>query len=129
MTATTTGSTRSEFADGTIWTHADLFAQAMLNNGGNDTFYGGPEADTHHRRSRQRHADRASTGMTGSSAAPATTCSGARPASDTYVFGRGDGQDVIVDSMGRYHRGGIDTVELGADIAPGDITVSSRATT
>ena len=34
------------FADGTIWTHADLFTQAMLNNGGNDTFYGGPEADT-----------------------------------------------------------------------------------
>ena len=34
------------FADGTILTHADLFAMAMLNNSGNDAFYGGPEADT-----------------------------------------------------------------------------------
>ena len=33
---------------------------------------------------------------------------------DTYVFGRGDGQDVIADSMGRYYRGGIDTRRDGA---------------
>lgn len=34
------------FADGTSWTHAQLFAMATLPTNGNDNFYAGPEAAT-----------------------------------------------------------------------------------
>jgi Ca2+-binding RTX toxin-like protein len=37
---------------------------------------------------------------------------------DTYIFNRGDGQDSI------YDEDGVDAIQFGADIAPGDVTVT-----
>ena len=113
---------RVVFADGTIWTHADLFARAQLNNGGNDGFYGGPESET-------------ISGGTGNDTLVGNEGNDILDggsgndllqggwANDTYLFGRGYGRDIVRDSIEVGNRGGVDTVELAADIMTSDITV------
>ncbi|MDR0279410.1 MAG: hypothetical protein LBJ37_16145, partial [Paucimonas sp.] len=94
---------RIEFADGTVWTSAQVtapflqqsggegddvinglaadFKQVLLGNGGNDTLTGGSGAD---RLEGGRGNDRLNGGLGG----------------DRYVFNLGDGQDVIFDNSG-----------------------------
>jgi Ca2+-binding RTX toxin-like protein len=110
------------FADGTVWSHTDLLNQAMLNNGGNDTFYGGPESDTI---SGGAGADillgNAGDDRIDGGSGNDTLQGGV--GNDTYLFGRGYGQDVIRDDIATGNRAGFETVELAADIATSDITV------
>ena len=46
-----------------------------------------------------------------------------RAGSDTYAFGRGAGQDVIVDRNGVF-----DVIQMAADVLPGDILISRNGT-
>ncbi|WP_445324192.1 calcium-binding protein [Paenibacillus sp. FSL R7-0297] len=67
----------------------------MLDGGaGNDTLYGGDPYDTSYTRAN---------------------------GNDTYLFGRGYGQDTIVDYDGT--AGNTDVIQFAADVKPGDITV------
>jgi Ca2+-binding RTX toxin-like protein len=91
-----------QFANGTVWSFADLLARANTGTSGNDVLYGGPSADT-------------LIGGTGND-----TLYG-NAGDDTYVFNLGDGQDIASEySWGS----GTDTVQFGAGIAPTDVTVS-----
>lgn len=109
------------FADGTIWSAADLFTKATTPTSGNDVFYGGAsnEAlsggagnDTLYGRS----GNDLLTGGVGND-----LMSG-EAGDDIYHFDRGDGQDIVRDFAGNGF-GGNDTIEFGAGIAPGDVTV------
>ncbi|WP_162551116.1 calcium-binding protein [Paenibacillus tepidiphilus] len=121
-----------QFADGTVWNEAALRAAALQVNGsdasdtldgyetgdflrgfagddklsgssgddvldggaGNDTLYGGDRYDSSYTRAN---------------------------GNDTYLFGRGYGQDTIVDYDGT--EGNADIIKFAADVKPGDITV------
>ena len=89
-----------EFADGTKWTMADLVAHT--NSDDNDAIHGFRTADT-------------LTGGKGNDILKGYS------GDDTYLFNRGDGQDVIYDygryqSNYSYYNAGNDTLKLGADI-------------
>ncbi|MBZ9648143.1 hypothetical protein K9B33_11340 [Sphingobium sp. 3R8] len=108
---------RVSFADGTIWTHADLVARSVLANAGDDTFYGSFTTDSLSGGAGEdvlvaRGGNDALTGGAGND-----TLYG-NDGDDTYVFVAGGGQDTITDDGN-----GNDTIQLGAGIAPGDVTV------
>ena len=108
---------RVTFADGTIWTHADLVSRSVLANAGDDTFYGSFNADTLLGGAGNdvlvaRGGNDALAGGTGND-----TLYG-NDGDDIYAFAVGDGQDTITDDGN-----GNDTIQLGAGIAPGDVTV------
>jgi len=110
------------FADGTVWTHADLFARVMANNGGNDTFYGGPETET----ISGGAGNDTLAGNEGSDILDGGTGNDVLQGgwgNDTYIFGRGYGQDIVRDPIDVGNRGGTETILLAADITPADITV------
>lgn len=110
------------FADGTVWTHAQLFALATAPTSGDDSFLGGPEGESisggagNDTLIGQGGDDRLD-GGTGNDLLQGAI------GNDTYVFARGYGQDVIRDSMGTGNRGGSDTLEFGPDLLPSDLTV------
>ena len=121
----TSGTRRIEqvtFADGTVWTAAQLLATAIKPTGGNDVFYGSYDGEV----LRGGNGDDTLDARGGDD-----TLIGGRgndilignSESDTYVFNRGDGQDIIRD-YDSFNYPGIDTVQLGAGIAPSDVTVS-----
>jgi Ca2+-binding RTX toxin-like protein len=105
------------FTDGTAWDAAALNAMIPTATEGNDTLFGGNGNDV-------------LSGLGGNDSLHAkggddTLSGGAgndylygETGDDTYLFNRGDGHDLIQDT------GGIDKVQLGADIAPADITVT-----
>ncbi|WP_339843037.1 calcium-binding protein [Paenibacillus sp. FSL R5-0912] len=67
----------------------------VLDGGaGNDTLYGGDSSDTYYTRAN---------------------------GNDTYLFGRGSGQDTIIDYDGT--AGNADVIRFAADVKPGDVTV------
>ncbi|WP_273925300.1 beta strand repeat-containing protein, partial [Pseudomonas fontis] len=120
---------RIEFADGTLWTSAQVtapllvhsggegddvitgltaaFSQTLNGNGGNDTLTGGNGND---RLEGGRGNDRLNGGQ----------------GSDRYVFNLGDGQDVISDNNG--YGSGTDVLAFGAGIAAADMIASRSGT-
>ncbi|MDY0969042.1 beta strand repeat-containing protein, partial [Sphingomonas sp. CFBP9021] len=122
-------------ADGTVWNSEELLRRATSNNRGNDIFWGGYDDnylfggdgnDTLYGRGgndtvRGGYGKDVLVGGTGDD-----TLSGDE-GDDTYIFNRGDGQDYIRDYSGAGGAYGTDTVQLGADIAVSDVTVSQSA--
>jgi RTX toxins and related Ca2+-binding proteins len=78
----------------------------LSGDDGNDTLYGGYGNDTLSGGAGDDHLEGGS-------------------GNDTYLFNRGDGQDRIYDGSGT--AGETDTLVLGADIGPGDVTVSQAS--
>jgi len=99
------------FADGTVWNKAMITSQVqgltLTGTDGpdtlqgtfvNDTLIGGPGNDT----------------LVGDSG------------NDTYVFGRGDGQDTIIDqNYSGSDTSDMNTIRLGADVAPTDVILTT----
>jgi Ca2+-binding RTX toxin-like protein len=108
------------FADDTVWDRATLLQKATTATSGNDTYYGDYTANTLSGGAgddslRGRDGDDQLSGDTGSDYLEGGA------GNDTYLFNLGDGQDRIYD----WGNGGdIDTVQFGAGIATGDVTVT-----
>jgi Ca2+-binding RTX toxin-like protein len=121
---TTKGVDEVHFADGTVWSYADIMARRTSFTAGNDTIngtsgdetlYGGAGNDTMKGLAGNDVLD----GGTGND-----TLSGG-DGDDVYRFASGDGQDRISDySSGGTGPGGVDTIRLGAGILPANVTVS-----
>ena len=106
------------FADGTIWTHADLVTRSAIPTSGDDVFYGSYDGDTLEGGG-GNDALRAHTGndvLIGGTGDDYLVGGGGN---DIYRFALGDGQDIILDGSG-----GADTIEFALGIAPGDVVVS-----
>jgi len=120
----TKGVDEVHFADGTIWSYADIMARrtsftagndTINGTSGNETLYGGAGNDTIKGLAGNDVLD----GGTGND-----TLSGG-DGDDVYRFALGDGQDRISDySSGGTGPGGVDTIRLGAGILPANVTVS-----
>ena len=110
---------RVYFEDGTVWSAADLLSRATAPTSGADVFYGGYNDDT----------------LLGGAGADTLYGRGGEDiliggigndlligggGEDVYRFNRGDGQDIVRDST---ETSSNDTIEFGADILPGDVTV------
>ncbi|MCP1456103.1 calcium-binding protein [Pseudomonas kilonensis] len=132
---------RVEFADGTLWTWADMAAtglnqvgtaavETLIGWSGNDIIHGGGGNDTLSggTGANQLYGDigddtiTVATGSKGNTLVGGTgndTLTGGYFA-DTYVFNLGDGQDVVTD----YDAGNVatDTLRFGPGILAGDIT-------
>lgn len=116
-----------KFADGTIWSSADLFAKSVAPTAGADhfagTYYddviGGGAGDDW---INGRGGNDTITGGLGSDTL------GGGSGDDTYVFNRGDGQDTIVDGIDYWDggNGGFDTIQLGTGITPDDVIVTQQ---
>jgi Ca2+-binding RTX toxin-like protein len=113
---------RVEFADGTVWTFADIASrlQAKATDGddvlaatsyGNDVIDGGSGDD----RITGSNGVNTLIGGTGNDRIDGGV------GNETYLFARGDGMDTISD------RGGNDTLRFGAGISTSDIRVERRA--
>jgi VCBS repeat-containing protein len=89
------------FADGTVWDAEAIKSRSLLGEDGNDDLRG------------FNGRDDVLVGSAGNDMLEGGS------GSDTYRFGLGDGQDVINEG----YTAGTDVVELGAGIAPGDVTV------
>jgi len=117
-----------KFADGTVWSAADLFARSITPTAGDDNFrgtYGGETiaggAGNDWINGRGGHD--IIIGGTGNDAV------GGGGGDDTYRFARGDGQDTILDGIDYWDgdNGGNDTIELGVGFTPGQVTVSQQS--
>jgi Ca2+-binding RTX toxin-like protein len=121
---TTKGIDEVHFADGTVWSYADIMARrtsftagndTITGTSGNETLYGGAGNDT-------------IKGLAGNDVlaggAGNDTLSGG-DGDDVYRFAAGDGQDRVTDrdSSGTGD-GGFDTIQLAAGILPANVTVS-----
>jgi len=113
------------FADGTVWTHADLMALATAPTDANDVFYGGYDNDTLAGGAGNDTliAHRGNDVLDGVAGDDLMRGGGG---DDTYVFALGSGEDVVRDYIAAtlVNHSGFDTVLLGAGIAPADVTVS-----
>ena len=95
--STTPGIEQLRFADGTVWSRADLAARALAAIGGDDAIVGGYQDDI----------------LDGGAGNDSFQDLGGN---DTYRFGIGDGQDVIEDTAGRVlFKPGVD--QNGVDFA------------
>ncbi|WP_316172819.1 MULTISPECIES: calcium-binding protein [unclassified Bradyrhizobium] len=120
LVAKTGGVDQVVFADGSVWSRADLLAHATLPTAANATLYGD-------------YADNVLTGGTGNDtiygAAGNDTLAGAGGndyleggvGNDIYLFGRGGGNDRINDNGAAAD---VDRLQFAADIAPADIVVT-----
>ena len=116
-----------KFANGTIWTAADLFNRSITPTAGADSFRG-------------THGDETILGGAGDDwinarigndvliGGTGNDTLGGAAGDDIYRFNRGDGQDTIIDGVDYWDggNGGNDTIELGAGITPGQVTVSQQ---
>src|SRR2546422_7423477 len=93
-----TGTDQDDFLGGTA---GDNFMQGL---GGNDQLFGGDGNDT----------------LDGG---PGNDFLVGGPGNDTYVFNRGDGQDLVVDQ--NYSGSDMNTIRLAADVAPADVTLQT----
>ncbi|MCP1472373.1 Ca2+-binding RTX toxin-like protein [Sphingobium sp. OAS761] len=106
------------FADGTVWTHADLMTRSMLDNGGENIFNGSSDTDTlFGGAGDDRLYGRSSNDILEGGVGNDYLSGGDH--GDTYVFHAGDGQDVVYDGG----QGGEDVVQFGVGILPSDVTV------
>lgn len=110
---------RYEFADGTVWTEAELRAQlyAQLKSAGASIIDGSSLADTIEAGSNGSRIYAGGGNDILKGGAGQDLLQGGS-GDDTYLFGRGAGRDLIVEE------GGTDTVMFGSDIAPGDLLLS-----
>ncbi|MDY0969522.1 calcium-binding protein, partial [Sphingomonas sp. CFBP9021] len=114
------------FADGTIWSSAELVRRSMIDNAGNNSFYGSYNGETMlggagNDTLRARQGNDVLVGGTGDD-----TLSGDE-GDDTYIFNLGDGQDYIDDYSGAGGAYGFDTLQLGVGIAASDIMISQSS--
>jgi Ca2+-binding RTX toxin-like protein len=114
------------FADGTVWTYADVLARATTPTTGNDTFWAGDTALT---LSGGAGDDILNGSVNGDILIGGTgndTLYGGK-GDDGYRFAWGDGADTILDRGWQqwwgFESGGTDRIELGAGIAPGDVAL------
>jgi Ca2+-binding RTX toxin-like protein len=112
------------FADGTVWTHADVMALATAPTAGNDSIWGGYEAETLSGGGGDdvidgRNGNDVLTGGTGNDLLYGSG------GNDTYVFARGDGIDTVREYIDGFSGwGGTDTIQFAAGVAPADVAVS-----
>jgi Ca2+-binding RTX toxin-like protein len=115
---------RVVFADGTIWTHAQMMAVLLAGTAAGDTLYGSYDSETvsggaGNDMIEGRAGDDVLIGGAGDDL---LTGSGGN---DIYRFARGDGADIVREySNGFNGWGGADVIEFAAGIAPGDVVVS-----
>ena len=88
-----------QFSDGTVWNYQTILAKLLTGTPGNDTLIGDGNGDV----------------LDGGAGNDQLYGGGGN---DTYVFGRGYGQDTIVDA------GGTDVLSFKAGVAPSDISVA-----
>lgn len=88
------------FSDGTSWDAATINQQALTGTSGNDTIFGFGSDDTIN-------------GLAGNDLLQGET------GNDTYLFGRGSGQDTVVDD--ELVAGNQDRVLLNPDVQPADV--------
>jgi Ca2+-binding RTX toxin-like protein len=114
------------FADGTVWSHAELMTRSTAPNTGNDVFYGSFDGETLASGAGDdtvyaREGNDTLVGGTGND-----TLSG-DGGNDSYVYELGDGNDTIRDA-GTGWGGGNDTIQLGAGILASQVTVAQADT-
>ncbi|MDO5609336.1 MAG: calcium-binding protein, partial [Pseudomonadota bacterium] len=130
---------RFEFADGTVWTLDQILAQLFAGTaaddvlqgtsaddvingaGGNDRIWGGVGADTLNGGDGDDWLDGGEGDDILDGGAGNDRMIGGT-GQNTFRFGRGDGQDIILDNL-YYGPGSFNTLELKAGIAPGDLTM------
>ncbi|KMO11849.1 tandem-95 repeat protein, partial [Methylobacterium platani] len=127
------------FADGTVWTAADLAARWQTATAGADVIVGtGPDERLAGGAGNDRlfaaggrdtllgeAGDDVLTGSAGIDTLDGGTGHDTLAGGlgdDVYLWGRGAGNDVVIET------GGIDRVEIGAGVAPGDVRVIARGT-
>lgn len=93
------------FADGTVWSFADLMARVTTGTSGNDTLYGSELADT----------------LSGGRGDDTLFGGGG---DDIYRFGSGDGYDTVSEYGAASRAGGDDAIEFDAGVSPSDVRVS-----
>ena len=106
------------FANGTVWSRADILQRATQPTAGDDLFYGSSTGET----LEGQAGDDSLWGNAGADrmigGAGDDYLSGGTE-SDTYVFNRGDGRDAIYDNGS-----GVDRIEFGAGISASDVIVT-----
>lgn len=98
------GIDRIEFADGTVWHHADIIAMQMKVSDGNDVVRGSDLADLLDGRAGDDYLY-GGTGDDTLEGSAGNDTLGGYIGNDTYIFRRGDGDDVIYDNAWRYPEG------------------------
>jgi Ca2+-binding RTX toxin-like protein len=120
---TTKGVDEVHFADGTVWSYADIMARrtsfttgndTITGTSGNETLYGAAGDDILQGRAGNDVLD----GGTGND----TLYGG--DGDDVYRFAPGDGQDLVADFPSGSGTGGVDTIQLGAGILPANVSVA-----
>jgi Ca2+-binding RTX toxin-like protein len=114
------------FADGTIWTFADIFARSLIGTDGNDTIHAGDTAST----LAGLAGNDVLVGSSGNDILDGGTGTDTLiggPGDDVYRFAIGDGTDTIIDQGPQYWwgfgSGGVDAVELGVGVTPDNVEV------
>ncbi|WP_197410485.1 calcium-binding protein [Sphingopyxis sp. H081] len=106
------------FANGTVWSRADILQRATQPTAGDDLFHGSSTGET----LEGQAGDDSLWGNAGADrmigGAGDDYLSGGTD-SDTYVFNRGDGRDAIYDNGS-----GVDRIEFGAGISASDVIVT-----
>ncbi|NIJ21113.1 Ca2+-binding RTX toxin-like protein [Sphingomonas naasensis] len=99
---------RFVFADGTVWTKEDVQARLLQSTGGNDHLIG-------------FHLGDELAGGAGNDLLEGAD------GGDSYLYGRGDGNDVIRESVTEANLGDFDRVVFGASLRPEDLNVTRDA--
>jgi Ca2+-binding RTX toxin-like protein len=109
-----------QFADGTLWDAETIKQMILIGTPGDDVLYGYSSSDVirglaGNDKLYGRAGDDTIEGGTGNDSLYGEV------GNDTYLFGRGSGQDTIVD----YDKtpGNLDTILLGNDVLPADVTL------
>ncbi|HYW17670.1 MAG TPA: calcium-binding protein [Allosphingosinicella sp.] len=114
---------RVVFADGTVWTHADLMAKATMSTSGADVLRGSYDAESVSGGAGNDVIDGRDGNdvLTGGAGDDTLYGSGG---DDVYLYARGDGLDTVREFIDSWSgRGGNDAIEFATGIAPGDVTV------
>jgi Ca2+-binding RTX toxin-like protein len=113
------------FADGTIWSHAELSARYVFDQqtGGNDTIWGSEFGDSASGGGGNDLIETFDGADTLNGGAGADTLRGGT-GNDTYVYLAGGGDDVIYDTGGSYDWTGTDTLIFGEGITAADLFLS-----
>lgn len=118
------------FANGTVWSHADLVARALAaaSTTGDDIIYGSHESDTNNGGAGNdtltgSHGNDIVIGGIGNDLLHGDG------GNDVFRFARGDGQDTIYEYNANWRGdgyGGYDAIEFAAGILPGDVIVRQQ---
>lgn len=120
---TTKGVDEVHFADGTVWSDADIMARRTSFTAGNDTITGTSGNETLYGAA----GDDTLRGLAGNDVLDGGTGNDllyGGDGDDVYRFAPGDGQDLVADFPSGSGTGGVDTIQLGAGILPADVSVT-----